>query len=195
MLRSGISAAKAVDFLHLLQNLKVTKRTGWIRCNVKGPESIADHMYRMGMMSLIAGDLGVNTDRCIRLSIVHDVAEAIVGDITPNDGISKEEKRRLEANAIVRIQEMLGPGSAAGEEIKELFEEYEEGQTPEALLVKDFDKLEMILQAQEYEKAQGLNLQEFFESTKGKFKTELGQSWAAEIVARRHAENQHSHES
>ncbi len=39
---------------------------------------------------------------------------AIVGDITPNDGISKEEKRRLEANAIVRIQEMLGPGSAAG---------------------------------------------------------------------------------
>ncbi len=42
---------------------QVTKRTGWIRCNVKGPESIADHMYRMGMMSLIAGDVGVNTDR------------------------------------------------------------------------------------------------------------------------------------
>lgn len=42
------------------------------------------------------------------------VPAAIVGDITPNDGISKEEKRRLEANAIVRIQEMLGPGSAAG---------------------------------------------------------------------------------
>lgn len=42
---------------------QVTKRTGWIRCNVKGPESIADHMYRMGMMSLIAGDAGVNTDR------------------------------------------------------------------------------------------------------------------------------------
>lgn len=55
-------------------------------------------------------------------------------------------------------------------------------------------QLEMILQAQEYEKAQGLNLQEFFDSTKGKFKTELGQSWATEIVARRHAENQHSHD-
>lgn len=56
-------------------------------------------------------------------------------------------------------------------------------------------QLEMILQAQEYEKAQGLDLQEFFESTKGKFKTELGQSWAAEIIARRHAEKQHSLES
>ncbi len=48
-------------------------------------------------------------------------------------------------------------------------------------------QLEMILQAQEYEKAQGINLQEFFESTKGKFQTELGKSWAAEIVARREA--------
>ncbi|KAK9916460.1 hypothetical protein WJX75_002849 [Coccomyxa subellipsoidea] len=181
MLRSGTSAAKAIDFLHLLQNLKVTKRTGWIRCNVKGPESIADHMYRMGMMSLIAGDAGVNTDRCIRLSIVHDVAEAIVGDITPNDGISKEQKRKLESDAIVEIQKMLGTGSAAGQQVKELFEEYEDGRTAEALLVKDFDKLEMILQAQEYEKAQGINLQEFFDSTKGKFQTELGRSWAAEI--------------
>ena len=35
-----------------------------MRCNVKGPESIADHMYRMGMMSLIAGNAGVSMDRC-----------------------------------------------------------------------------------------------------------------------------------
>lgn len=40
---------------------------------------------------------------------------AIVGDITPKDGISKEEKMQLEADAIVQIQNMLGPGSAAGD--------------------------------------------------------------------------------
>jgi len=46
-------------------------------------------------------------------------------------------------------------------------------------------QLEMILQAQEYEKDQGINLEEFFNSTRGKFHTELGRSWAAEIVSRR----------
>lgn len=48
-------------------------------------------------------------------------------------------------------------------------------------------QLEMILQASEYESAQGKNLQEFFDSTAGKFKTEVGKAWAAEIVARRRA--------
>ena len=48
-------------------------------------------------------------------------------------------------------------------------------------------QLEMILQASEYESVQGKNLQEFFDSTAGKFKTEMGKAWAAEIVARRKA--------
>lgn len=45
----------------------------------------------------------------------------------------------------------------------------------------------MILQAQEYEADQGMVLQEFFDSTAGKWRTELGQAWAAEIVSRRPA--------
>ncbi len=48
-------------------------------------------------------------------------------------------------------------------------------------------QLEMILQALEYETAQGQDLQEFFTSTDGKWRTELGRSWAAEITKRRAA--------
>lgn len=62
----------------------------------------------------------------------------------------------------------------AAEEVEQLWLEYEQQQTPESHLVKDFDKLEMILQAHEYEQAQGLSLQQFFDSTAGKFKTEVG---------------------
>ena len=51
--------------------LQTSKRTGWVRCNVKGPESIADHMYRMGMMSLIAGSAGVSMDRCHSVPCQH----------------------------------------------------------------------------------------------------------------------------
>jgi len=55
-----------------------------------------------------------------------------------------------------------------------LWHEYEAQSTPESHLVKDFDKLEMIIQAHEYEQAQGLQLQQFFDSTQGKFKTDTG---------------------
>lgn len=49
------------------------------------------------------------------MAIVHDVAEALVGDITPHCNVSKEEKQRLEEGAIAQIKQMLGPSTASGE--------------------------------------------------------------------------------
>jgi len=159
-----------LDLLLLAQALKTTKRTGWVRHEVSQPESIADHMYRMGIMSLIACPGEVDRERCIKMSLVHDLAEAIVGDIPPVAGISKEEK----ADALKQIKAMLGDNTAVASEIEELFHEYEAGETAEAVLVKDFDKLEMILQASEYEEAQQMDLEPFFGSTAGSFRTETG---------------------
>lgn len=59
-------------------------------------ESIADHMYRMSIMAQIIEDLTIDKSKCIKMALVHDMAEAITGDITPDDGISAEEKNRLE---------------------------------------------------------------------------------------------------
>ncbi|VAI56128.1 unnamed protein product [Triticum turgidum subsp. durum] len=117
-------------------------------------------MYRMGVMALIAADLpaGVNRDRCVKMAIVHDIAEAIVGDITPADGVPKEEKSRREKEALDHMCALLGGGSRA-DEIRELWMEYENNATLEAKVVKDFDKVEMILQALEYEKGKLLLIQ------------------------------------
>jgi putative hydrolase of HD superfamily len=181
------SAAAAINFLTLTRTLKTTKRTGWIMSGVPNPESIADHMYRMSLMAMISSfSTTLNTDRCIKLALIHDLAEAKVGDITPHCGVSEKEKYDLELETMEYISEMLGP-TLGGDEILALWKEYEEGSTEEAKLLKDLDKIEMILQAQEYEEDgdHEKSLDQFFSSTEGKWRTEIGKAWADEIVGRR----------
>lgn len=54
------------------------------------------HFRRMSMITFLVQDPAVDKDKLMKICMVHDLAEAIVGDITPHDGVSKEEKRRLE---------------------------------------------------------------------------------------------------
>ncbi|KAK3235288.1 hypothetical protein CYMTET_54499 [Cymbomonas tetramitiformis] len=177
--------SSAIDLFSLVEKLKTSPRAGWLRFQIDHPESIADHMYRMSIMAMVAGrENGYDQSKCIKLAIAHDIAEAIVGDITPHDNVSKEEKHRLELAAINKICDSLG-AQAAGKELKALWEEYESGETEEAKLLKDLDKVEMILQAHEYEQAQSVGLSEFFDSVKDKFKTPIGKAYAAEVVRRR----------
>ena len=185
--QSITSASAAIDFLTLTRTLKTTKRTGWIMRGVQNPESIADHMYRMSLMAMVSSfSTTLNTDKCIKLALIHDLAEAKVGDITPHCGVSDKEKYDLELETMEYISEMLGP-LLGGDEILSLWKEYEAGSTEEAKLLKDLDKIEMILQAQEYE-AEGRHekcLDQFFTSTEGKWRTEIAKTWAEEIVRRR----------
>ncbi|XP_041831656.1 HD domain-containing protein 2 [Melanotaenia boesemani] len=164
---TGIS--KMLQFMKLIGQLKRVPRTGWVYRKVKKPESVSDHMYRMAMMSLTITDPTVDKDRCIKLALVHDMAECIVGDIAPSDNISKAEKHRREEEAMRHLSSLLQDGLK--QEIYALWEEYESQSSPEARLVKQFDLLEMILQAHEYEELEGTpgRLQEFFDSTTGRF--------------------------
>jgi putative hydrolase of HD superfamily len=78
-----------------------------------------------------------------------------VGDITPVEKVPAEVKFQLELDAMNSfLNEMLGSdgNTQARERIRSLWEEYEARETPEAKLVKDLDRLELILQASEYER-------------------------------------------
>ena len=71
------------------------KRTGWVVHGVHEPETVSGHMYRMAMMAFLFGgqsDPAVSQEKCIKMALVHDLAESVVGDITPFQGVSKEEK-------------------------------------------------------------------------------------------------------
>ena len=89
------------------------------------------------------------------MALVHDMAEALVGDITPVDGVAKHEKsRREETTMDYFVGRLLGKvnGGMAGKEIKDIWREYEDSETLESKFVHDVDKIELILQMVEYER-------------------------------------------
>jgi 5'-deoxynucleotidase YfbR-like HD superfamily hydrolase len=59
--------------------------------------------------------------RCIKLSIVHDFGESIIGDITPHDNVNNETKHKLESAAIEKLSKLL-PNLSKGDEIRQLFD-------------------------------------------------------------------------
>lgn len=176
---------RMLAFFHLIEKLKTTKRTGWIENKVNSPESIADHMYRMALMALsMPNSDGINKQRCVYMALVHDLVEAIAGDISPAMNVSKHDKHKLESDAMTQICALLDSENATL--IRELWDEYENATSPEAILVKDFDKFEMIVQAFEFEDRQaGLDLESFFESTRGKFQTDYVKGLAEQLYKER----------
>ncbi|KFM83590.1 HD domain-containing protein 2, partial [Stegodyphus mimosarum] len=115
------------------------------------------------------------------MALVHDMAECIVGDLTPFCGISKEEKHRKEMEAMQKLCSLVG--KEIGKEFMHLFEEYENQATAEAKAVKDLDKFDMILQAYEYEKEsiESISLQGFFNNTEGTFRNASVIKWVEEL--------------
>lgn len=189
------NAFGVLDFLDVIENLKTTKRTGWLDNHVKEAESIADHMHRMGIMSLLINDYNVqstdeepklSTSRMVLISICHDIGESIVGDITPFGGVSNEDKFQLENRALDKLKETIG--DSRGDLIKELWLEYEKGETPESKIVKELDKFEMLVQAFEYERREKKRLDSFFLTTNKNgiyFKSHRVRSWYDELNKRR----------
>ncbi|XP_027998645.1 5'-deoxynucleotidase HDDC2 isoform X1 [Eptesicus fuscus] len=184
---SGRGARDLLQFLRLVGQLKRVPRTGWVYRNVERPESVSDHMYRMAVMALVTKDDRLNKDRCVRLALVHDMAECIVGDIAPADNIPKEEKHRREEEAMKQLTQLLPKD--LGKELYELWEEYETQSSAEAKFVKQLDQCEMILQASEYEDLESKpgRLQDFYDSTAGKFRHPEIVQLVSELEAERNA--------
>lgn len=123
------------------------------------------------------------------MALVHDMAEALVGDITPVDGVAKSEKSRREADTMEYLcTSLLGNvhGGAAGREIREVWQEYEDSKTLESHFVHDVDKMELLLQMIEYERGHNgkLDLGEFSRVAK---RIELPEvmEWARELLEER----------
>ncbi|KAF9033210.1 HD domain-containing protein [Panaeolus papilionaceus] len=129
------------------------------------------------------------------VSLVHDLAEAHVGDIVPREGISKEEKHWQEQAAMKNFVTDMLHNSPTALTIEALWKEYEEGETVEAHFVKDLDKFEMASQALEYKRNHGTwTLQPFFDSSIPKLQHPQVKQWGADLLEE-HAQMQQGQDS
>ena len=112
-------------------------------------ESIADHSFSVALLALTIiekNKLNLDTFKCIKMGIIHELGEVYAGDFTPYDNITKKEKHIKEKEAILRVLETLNENN----DFLELWEEFEKAETDEAKFIKNVDKLEFLLQACAY---------------------------------------------
>ncbi|MBI4895647.1 MAG: HD domain-containing protein [Candidatus Aenigmarchaeota archaeon] len=152
---------KILEFMNIVENLKKTKRTGWIKNKIKNSESVADHSFRTALLALVLSDeLNVDRDVMVKMALIHDIGECIIGDLTPDDK-KRVEKYKMEKKAIEQLSKLSGD-----KEMLDLWLEFEKQEPLESQYIHQLDKLEMVIQALEYEKTQKVNLDSFFKNSK-----------------------------
>ena len=145
-------------------HLKQVYRKGWLQRGIPPEEceSVAEHSFGNAMLCLLllADEPELDPAKVLRLALIHDLGEAYVGDITPQDRVDSVEKSRLETDAIEKILRKL-PG---GDGLINDWHEYENQTSAEARFVKQVDRLELAMQASVYEHQGKVRAEEFLDS-------------------------------
>ncbi len=154
-----------LDFYLLATKLKTVVRSGWNEnhWNIKAErlESIAEHVYGTCILAIaINSEFPHNIDinKVIKMLVLHEIGEAIIGDITPTDGITPEEKERMEHEAMAEVLSSL----EEKDELLKLLLEFDAHETEESKFAARIDKMEADIQAKIYQE-QGLYDQEHWD--------------------------------
>jgi len=143
-----------LDFYLLATKLKNVIRSGWDNkhWNIKAErlESIAEHIYgtcilAIAMQSEFPHDIDIN--KVVKMLVLHEIGETIIGDITPTDNITLEEKERIEHEAMAEALSSLNDK----DELLKLVYEFDAHVTNESKFAFMIDKLEADIQAKIYQ--------------------------------------------
>ena len=142
---------KIMEIRRLLDFLKTAEQ---LKCNTRHSytsngrlESVAEHSWRLALMAMLVGDefSELDMDKVIKMCLIHDMGEAITGDIPAFEKTDKD--RKVENKKVEQLTDILPEPVRA--EWKALFEEMETMETQEARLYKSLDKLEALIQHNE----------------------------------------------
>lgn len=163
-----MDAQTVLEFMEEVGKLKVLPRTGWLLRGLQADaESIAEHCFRMALLSMVIADLlvqegqSVNVEKVMRIALLHDVAEAKISDI-PYPAMTYIPEDIKEAGEREAIRDLTKGFGALGETYTALWREFEESSTLEGRIVRAADKLELMIQAYEYQKIGYQSLGDFW---------------------------------
>lgn len=182
-----------------MYRIKSVKREGWIRRKVVGPESIADHMYGcyiLGMFFLpnnthqcidynipdIENYLDYSKEAILEMLLLHDLAEAKIGDIVTPEKARKDVE---DENSFFDYYEFMcsfphiyGLGNQ-----KKAWDEFIENSTINAKIANDFDKIEPLIQAHIYKiNGNDIDLNEWKEYARKNVNTSLGKQFLQFVI-------------
>jgi putative hydrolase of HD superfamily len=162
-----------LDLLLETMTLKRTPRTGWGMRGVPHVESVAEHSFGTAFVALALAEAVAadgqggpfDVEQVLTMALLHDLAEVRLTDLPVSAVrlIPPEVKGQAEAAA---ISDLLAPLPAA-ERLAALWQAFEDSSSPEGRLVRDADKLEMMVQCLRYEQTGCRGLDEFWQAVDG----------------------------
>lgn len=137
--------AELLEFLAMAEKLKCNTRHSYTSSGRH--ESVAEHSFRLALMAYMVSDEvpEIDTDKVIRMCLIHDLGEAITGDIPSFEKTDSDEA--AEDSAVSGFVNQLP--EYWKKQLGEMYSEMNELKTPEAKLYKALDKLEAVIQHNE----------------------------------------------
>lgn len=129
-------------------SLKRVKRAGWVESGLVDVESVADHSFSLAALAMVyARKHGLNVSKMLEMALIHDIAEAYTGDLTPRT------KKRIPPHLLERLETAILEQiffelpDKLRKHYLALYKEYCAGGSMEARAVHMLDRLEMLYEA------------------------------------------------
>lgn len=171
----------AAQFIYEVGQLKRVPRTGWFLAGVGDPESVAEHSFRVTIAGILLASMTaseVDVGRVAMMCAFHDIAETRIGDVA---SVARPYLDKP-AESLVVSDQTVGMPEQTRTLVLELVREYEAGESIEAQLAHDADKIECLTQAREYESFGNPQPREWVQGSLESLITEEGRSLATFIM-------------
>lgn len=109
-------------------------------------ENDAEHAWHAAVMAVLLSEYAsekIDVLKTVTMILLHDVVEIDAGDTYAYDEEGKKTQRQREERAAERIYGILPPDQ--GQRLKDLWEEFEQNQTPEAKFARAMDHLQPLM--------------------------------------------------
>jgi len=174
-----------LNFFSEIGKLKRISRRGWIFRGIKNPESISAHSFRLAIMAWILGKRksGLNTEKVIKLALVHDFTKVYAVDTTPYDKIivRKKDFKKIKKgifyrdykNEFVAFKKLdANLPTYLKKELIVYWDDFQKGLSKEGKFIRQVSRIENLLQALEYwKKNKSFPIEPWWEET-GQFISE-----------------------